>query len=87
MKVATGGILGDVNNDGQVDEFDVLYVALYSKDPTITLPNNGDIALGDVNGDGTVDLADGLLLALYKGQSVGSDVAAGDRPTRRRQWG
>ena len=66
MKVATGGILGDVNNDGQVDEFDVLYVALYSKDPSITLPNNGDISLGDVNGDGTVDLADGLLLALYK---------------------
>ena len=66
MKVATGGILGDVNNDGQVDEFDVLYVALYSQDPSITLPNNGDISLGDVNGDGTVDLADGLLLALYK---------------------
>ena len=66
MKVATGGILGDVNNDGQVDEFDVLYVALYSKDSSITLPNHGDISLGDVNGDGTVDLADGLLLALYK---------------------
>ena len=66
MKVATGGILGDVNNDGQVDEFDVLYVALYSKDSSIALPNNGDISLGDVNGDGTVDLADGLLLALYK---------------------
>ena len=66
MKVATGGILGDVNNDSQVDEFDVLYVALYSKDPSITLPNHGDISLGDVNGDGTVDLADGLLLALYK---------------------
>ena len=66
MKVATGGILGDVNNDSQVDEFDVLYVALYSKDPSITLPNNGDITLGDVNGDGTVDLADALLLALYK---------------------
>ena len=65
MKVATGGILGDVNNDGQVDAFDVLYVALYSKDPSITLPNNGDISLGDVNGDGTVDLADGLFLALY----------------------
>ena len=65
MKVATGGILGDVNNDSQVDAFDVLYVALYSKDPSITLPNNGDISLGDVNGDGTVDLADGLLLALY----------------------
>ena len=66
MKVATGGILGDVNNDSQVDEFDVLYVALYSKDPSITLPNNGDISLGDVNGDGTVDLADALVLALYK---------------------
>ena len=66
MKVATGGILGDVNNDSQVDAFDVLYVALYSQDPSITLPNNGDISLGDVNGDGTVDLADGLLLALYK---------------------
>ena len=66
MKVATGGILGDVNNDSQVDAFDVLYVALYSKDPSITLPNHGDISLGDVNGDGTVDLADGLLLALYK---------------------
>ena len=66
MKVATGGILGDVNNDSQVDEFDVLYVALYSKDPSITLPNHGDISLGDVNGDGTVDLADALLLALYK---------------------
>ena len=65
MKVATGGILGDVNNDSQVDAFDAVYVALYSKDPSITLPNNGDIALGDVNGDGTVDLADGLLLALY----------------------
>ena len=55
-----------MNNDSQVDEFDVLYVALYSKDPSITLPNNGDISLGDVNGDGTVDLADALLLALYK---------------------
>ena len=66
MKVATGGILGDVNNDSQVDAFDVLYVALYSKDPSITLPDNGDISLGDVNRDGTVDLDDGLLLALYK---------------------
>ena len=65
MKVATGGILGDVNNDSQVDAFDALYVALYSKDPSITLPNNGDISLGDVNGDGTVDLADALILALY----------------------
>ena len=65
MKLAAGGILGDVNNDGQVDAFDVLYVALYSEDPSITLPNNGDISLGDVNGDGTVNLVDALLLATY----------------------
>ncbi len=65
MKRAAGGILGDVNNDGQVDAFDVAYVALYSEDPSIVLPNNGDISLGDVNGDGTVDRADALLLAAY----------------------
>ncbi len=65
MKRAANGILGDVNNDGQVDAFDVLYVALYSEDSSITLPNNGDISLGDINGDGTVNRADALLLATY----------------------
>ena len=65
MKLATGRILGDVNNDGQVDSFDALYVLLYSEDSSITLPNNGDISLGDVNGDGQVDLADAVLLATY----------------------
>ena len=65
MKLAAGGILGDVTNDGQVDAFDAVYVALYSKDPSITLPNNGDISLGDVNGDGTVDSVDALLLSTY----------------------
>ena len=65
MKLTTGRILGDVNNDGQVDAFDALYVLLYSEDSSITLPNNGDISLGDVNGDGQVDLADAVLLATY----------------------
>ena len=65
MKLTTDRILGDVNNDGQVDAFDALYVALYSENSSITLPNNGDISLGDVNGDGQVDLADAVLLATY----------------------
>ena len=65
MKLTTDRILGDVNNDGQVDAFDALYVLLYSEDSSITLPNNGDISLGDVNGDGRVDLADAVFLATY----------------------
>ena len=66
MKLAAGGVLGDVNNDGQVDISDVLYVLLYvMTDSSIVLPNNGDISLGDINNDGTVDLADVLLLVLY----------------------
>ena len=65
MKLTTDRILGDVNNDGQVDAFDALYVLLYSEDSSITLPNNGDISLGDVNGDGQVNLADAVLLATY----------------------
>ena len=66
MKLAAGGLLGDVNNDGQVDISDVLYVLLYvMADSSIVLPNNGDISLGDINNDGTVDLADVLLLVLY----------------------
>ena len=65
MKLAAGGILGDVNNDGQVDLFDALYVLLYNEDSYITLPNHVDISLGDVNGDGTVDLGDALILIQY----------------------
>ena len=66
MKLAAGGVLGDVNNDGQVDISDVLYILLYVvADSSIILPNNGDISLGDINNDGTVDLADVLLLVQY----------------------
>ena len=67
MKLAAGGFLGDVNNDGQVDISDVLYVLLYTimADSSMILPNNGDISLGDINKDGTVDLVDVLLLVRY----------------------
>ena len=65
MKLVAGGILGDVNNDGQVDASDMLYIVLYSRNPSITLPNNGDISLGDVNGDGRVNGADVVLLVRY----------------------
>ena len=65
MKLAEGGVLGDVDGNGQVDVFDVLYVLLYSVDSSIVLPNNGDISRGDVNGDGLVDVVDGGLLLRY----------------------
>ena len=39
MKRAAGGVLGDVDGNGQVDDFDVLYVLLYSLDSSIVLPS------------------------------------------------
>ena len=65
MKRATGGVLGDVDGNGEVDIADALFVAMYSLDPSIVLPNNGDISRGDVNGDGLVDVADAVLLLRY----------------------
>ena len=53
-KVASGDILGDVDNTGDVDFFDALLVALYSHDSSTVMPNNGDISLGDVDADGQV---------------------------------
>ena len=64
-KVASGGILGDVDNTGRVDFFDALLVALYSLDASVVMPNNGDLSLGDVNADGQVDLSDAWLIAAY----------------------
>ena len=67
MKAAASGsrILGDVDANGRVDIIDAILVALYSIDPTTTLPNDGDISLGDVNRDGRVDVADVYLIATY----------------------
>ena len=83
-KVASGGILGDVDNTGGVDFFDALLVALYSRDSSIVMPNHGDITLGDVNADGQIDLADAWLIAAYLNDSsdpalpsgIGEPVAA-----------
>ena len=76
-KLLAGGILGDVNNDGQVDVSDMLYIILYSRNPSITLPNNGDISLGDVNGDGRVDSVDALLLSTYLNDPSDPSLPAG----------
>ena len=65
MKLAAGGVLGDVNGNGRIDTHDVLFVLLYSMDSSIGLPNNGDISRGDVNGDGMIDVADAELLLRY----------------------
>ncbi|MDE0708957.1 MAG: leucine-rich repeat domain-containing protein, partial [bacterium] len=64
-KVTSEGILGDVDNTGRVDFFDALLVALYSLDPSVVMPNNGDVSLGDVNADGQVDLTDAWVIAAY----------------------
>ena len=66
MKVTTSDrIWGDVDANGQVDIFDALLVGLYSLDPTIAIPNDGDISLGDVNRDGLIDITDAYLIATY----------------------
>ncbi len=63
--VAMSRLLGDLDNNGRVDRADALLVALYSEDPSIALPNNGDISLGDVSQDGQIDLADAQLIETY----------------------
>ena len=77
MKLLAGGILGDVNNDGQVDASDALYVLLYIEDNAIVLPNNGDISLGDLNEDGTVDFADAVLFVRYLANPSGPALPSG----------
>ena len=57
----TGGILGDVNDNGRVDMMDGVWVRLYSAGMTVP----SDISLGDVNTDGRVDSTDVRLIAVY----------------------
>ena len=78
MKVSTdGGVLGDVDNNGRVNFFDMLLVALYSYNVSPVLPNNGHILLGDVNADGRVDLADAYVLATYLNNPSDSSLPSG----------
>ena len=79
MKAASSGsrILGDVDASGRVDLLDAILVALYSIDPTTTLPNDGDITLGDVNRDGRIDVADVYLIATYSVDPGNPSLPAG----------
>ena len=61
-KALTGGLLGDVNGDGQVNSADALLLMAHVTDASVQLPSP---SLGDVNGDGQVNLVDALLLTAY----------------------
>ena len=76
MKVAAGGILGDVDNNARVNLADALLVALYSRDASVVMPNNGDISLGDVNSDSQVNLTDAYLIS---SRSADNGAASTDR--------
>ena len=65
MKVVQSGILGDVDNNGQVDTADGLLVAMYLANPSISMPNNVDISRGDVNCDRRTDWMDAWLIVTY----------------------
>ena len=78
MKVTTSDrIWGDVDANGQVDIFDALLVGLYSLDPSISIPNDGDISLGDVNRDGLIDITDAYLIATYSVNPTDPSLPAG----------
>ena len=75
---ATQAILGDVNNDDQVDIEDALLVLLYTLEgSSFVAPNQGNIALGDVNGDGQIDRADVLLIMAYVANPIDPTLPTG----------
>ena len=65
MKIATSGILGDVDGNGRVDIIDALLVAMYSVDPSIPADHIPNITLGDVDTDGDIDFTDAYLIGTY----------------------
>ena len=83
-------LLGDVDNNGQVNIADALLVMAYSLGASLAMPNGGDIALGDVNGDGRVDGEDARLIELYSSDpsfpglpaGIGKPQSEGDVPRR-----
>lgn len=56
------GLCGDVNNDGQTDIVDALFIAKVTVDlrPSLTCPTGAN-----VNADGQVDIVDALFIAQY----------------------
>ena len=77
ISVVLAYVLGDVDNNGEVNILDALLVAMYSADASTVMPNGGDIRLGDVNGDGTVDLTDAWLIGLYALDPSAAGLPAG----------
>ena len=71
------GILGDVDNNGQVNLLDALLVAMYLANPASVLPDGSDIALGDVNGDGVLNLTDAWLIGTYAYDPSAAGLPAG----------
>ena len=76
-KVASGGLLGDVDRTGRVDFFDALLVALYSRVSSTVMPNQGDISLGDVDADGQIAQSDALFIAAYLNDPSDPSLPAG----------
>ena len=74
---SSGGVLGDVDNNGRVDFFDALLVALYSRGSSTVMPNNGDISLGDVNADGRINSTDAYLIAAWLNDPSDPTLPAG----------
>ena len=64
MKLARvqSGRLGDVNEDGRVNEDDALLVTAYIINPSTSVPN---ISLGDVDADGDIDWNDVIYIMIY----------------------
>lgn len=69
----TGGLLGDVNGDGQVDKADAQAVLDYEAGLTKT-PVSAQVA--DVNGDGKVDSNDAVLILQYVARKITEFPAA-----------
>lgn len=61
----TGGILGDVDDNGRVDMMDGVWVTIYSKAPSFAFPDQVNISLGDINADDRIDSTDVRLIATY----------------------
>ena len=55
-----GGVMGDVNGDGEVDSADAVLILQRSAD--LIGDNDLSMSAGDVNGDGEVDTADAVLV-------------------------